>query len=143
MAHHRMVSGLSEEPGEELYSKLDWDESGEIERIEEIGDLVEQEASPSLPIILFSAASGLAGGVIGLYVSYRMVRLPIELSAGLATLSMLIALGLSGAVLSAMTGARAAPANILFSCGLILVTLIFFGLCTVIGAIGATLLLGL
>lgn len=97
--------------------------------------------APSLPIILFSAAAGVAGGVIGLFVTYRWLQWGIELSAGVATLALLMSLGISGALLSAATGSRAAPVNILFSCGLILLALFFLAICLVGGALIGTLLL--
>ena len=75
----------------------------------EADELGERRHAPSLPIILFSAASGVAGGVIGLFISYRWLQWGIELSAGLATLLLLFGLGISGAILSAATGSRAAP----------------------------------
>jgi hypothetical protein len=121
------------------------DEEGETEW-EWAGDELDAEwdetgAAPSLPIILFSAAGGVAGGVLTLYVAYGRLALGPELSAGLATLGLLVSLGLSGAALSAATGSRAAPVNILFSCGVILLMLIFLGLCLLIGALAGTLLL--
>lgn len=97
--------------------------------------------APSLPIILFSAACGVAGGVIGLYSSTMLLGLGIELSAGIATLALLFSLGTSGAVLTALTGSRAAPVNILFSCGLILLAVIVMAFCALIGALVGTLLL--
>ena len=45
----------------------------------------DDSAAPSLPIILFSAASGVAGGVIGLYIGYALLGLNAALSAGLAS----------------------------------------------------------
>lgn len=90
---------------------------------------------PSLPIILFSAAAGVAGGVIGLFISLRWLAWGIELSAGVATLGLLFSLGVSGAVLSAVTHSRAAPINILFSCGVIVLAVGFLGLCLLVGAI--------
>jgi hypothetical protein len=103
-------------------------------------EAVEEGGVPSLPIILFSAAGGVAGGVLTLYVAYGRMALGPELSAGLATLGLLFSLGISGATLSAATGSRAAPANILFSCGLILLMLVFLGLCVLVGALAGTLL---
>ena len=97
--------------------------------------------APSLPIILFSAASGVAGGTLGLFVAYRWLAWGIELSAGIATLTLLLSLGISGALLTAATGSRAAPINILFSCGLILLALFFLGLCLIGGALVGTVLL--
>lgn len=76
------------------------DDLGEFETDEE----AERRRAPSLPIILFSAASGVAGAVIALFVSYRWLQWGVELSAGLATLALLFGLGISGAILSAATG---------------------------------------
>ena len=73
--------------------------------------------------------------------SFEMLTLGIELSAGIATLALLFGLGISGAVLSGLTGSRAAPVNILFSCGLILLALMLLALCVLAGALVGTLLL--
>lgn len=97
--------------------------------------------APSLPIILFSAACGVAGGVLGVFISTKWLGFGIELSAGIGALAMLFGLGVSGAVLSALTGSRAAPVNILFSCGLILLTLLMLAFCVLAGALAGTLLL--
>jgi hypothetical protein len=56
---------------------------------------------------------------------------------------LLFGLGISGAILSAATGSRAAPINILFSCGLILLAIFFLALCLLVGALVATLLVQL
>jgi hypothetical protein len=101
-------------------------------------EVEERLQAPSLPIILFSAASGVAGGVIVLFVSYKWLQWGVELSAALATLALLFGLGISGAILSAATGTRAAPVNILFSCGLILLAVLFLGLCLLVGALFST-----
>lgn len=97
--------------------------------------------APSLPIIFFSAACGIAGGVLVLFITLRWFELPVEFAAGFATLGLLFALGISGAALSAATGSRAAPANILFSCGLILLGILFLALCLLVGALIATLII--
>ncbi|MEZ4860975.1 MAG: hypothetical protein R3C14_06710 [Caldilineaceae bacterium] len=114
---------------------------GELDLDERYDDFAEGPSSPSLPIIFLSAASAIAGGVITLYVAYRMLLLPIELSAGLATFVASIALGLTGAGLSFLTRSRAATSNIAFSCGLIVLSLLFFGLCTLVGAAAALFLM--
>ena len=106
--------------------------------------LDEQEgpgSGPSLPIILISAACGVAGGILGLYISYGMLGLGPAISAGLATVALLFCLGGSGAVLTAATGARGAAINMLFSCSLIALVLLFMAMCMVTGATLATLLL--
>jgi len=100
-----------------------------------------EETRPSLPIILISSACGIAGGVVGLYVTYAGLGLPVPASVFVAVLGLSLGLGASGAGLSALTGSRAAVANIVFSCGLILASFLFLGLCMLLGAVGATLLL--
>jgi hypothetical protein len=103
-------------------------------------DLEVEETRPSLPIILISAACGIAGGVLGLYVTRMWFGWDMQPSVFVAVLGLSLGLGVSGAGLSALTGSRAAVANIVFSCGLIGVSLAFFALCSLVGALGATLL---
>ncbi|HRW04077.1 MAG TPA: hypothetical protein P5121_03210 [Caldilineaceae bacterium] len=101
----------------------------------------EADPGPSLPIILLSAASAIAGFITALYVAYRELAFDIEISAAIATFFGSMVLGITGASLSAMTRTRAATSNIAFSCGLILLSLLFFGLCLLVGAVGAFLLM--
>lgn len=102
----------------------------------------DEPRSPSLPIIFFSAAAGVSSGIIALYVAYRLLLLSLPWSAGLATLAMLAVLGFTSASLSILT--RSHPlANMALSCGLLLLVLFFFGLCSFVGALAATLLLTL
>ena len=98
-----------------------------------------EETRPSLPIILISSACGIAGGVVGLYVTYAALGWAIQASVFVAVLGMSLGLGAAGAGLSALTGSRAAIANIVFSCGLILASFVFLSLCMILGALGATL----
>lgn len=98
-------------------------------------------SGPSIAIILLSAASAIAGFIIALYVSYRELAFSIEASAAIATLFASASLGVTGAALSAVTQSRAATSNIAFSCGLILISLLFFGLCLLVGAVAALLLI--
>lgn len=102
-----------------------------------------ENTSPSLAIILISTACGIGLGVIGMYFAYQLLGLNIQISAGMATLAASIGLGLSGALLSAITGSRAAVANIFFSCGLVIATVIFFSICTIVGVIAATFVLSI
>lgn len=97
--------------------------------------------APSLPIILLSAASAIAGGVIALYLAYREFALSLEVSAAVATFVASVAMGVTGATFSALTGSRSAASNIAFSCGLILISLLFMGICALVGAAAALFLL--
>jgi hypothetical protein len=99
-------------------------------------------AGPSLPIILISAACGIGAGIIVLYVAYRMLLLSLPMSAGVATLCLLGVLSVTAGGLSALI--RSNPLlNIVFGCGLIVLTVTFFGFCSLIGALAAMLLLSL
>ena len=105
-------------------------------------EMAEQTAyGPSLPIILLSAASAIAGFITALYIAYRELAFGIEMSAAIATFFASAILGITGAALSAITRTRSAMSNIAFSCGLILLTIVFFGLCLFVGAIGAFILM--
>ncbi len=100
-----------------------------------------QSTGPSLSIILLSAASTIAGFIIALYLSYREFAFSIQVSAAIATFFASATLGITGAALSTLTDSRAATSNIAFSCGLILISLLFFGLCLLVGAVAALFLL--
>lgn len=110
------------------------------DKAELLGEFDDGDTRPSLPIILLSAAGALAGGIITLYITYRLLGVAIELSAGIATLGASIALGVTGAGLSIITGSRAAMSNIAFSCGLLVLSALFLGICTLMGALTALLL---
>lgn len=101
----------------------------------------EARTGPSLPIILFSAAFGIAAAVIGFYLAWEIATLRLEWSVVAGVLALCFGLGASGAFLSAVTGSRSAMTNIGMSCGLIVITLLFFGLCIVVGALAATLMI--
>lgn len=103
--------------------------------------LEQQRAAPSLPIILLSSVAGMAAGLIGYSAAAYWGEAGLELSVAAGTLGLCLGIGLTGAALSASTGSRAALPNIAFSCGVILFTLLFFGLCSVVGALAATLFL--
>jgi len=99
------------------------------------------DSGPSLPIILISAACGVAFGVIGLYLTYTVAGWELPASVFVAGLAASAGLGIAGAGLTSLTGSRAAVANISMSCGLIAISLVFLGLCMLVGALAATLLL--
>lgn len=99
-------------------------------------------AGPSLPIILMSAACGIGAGIIVFYIAYRMLILSLPLSAGIATLCLLGVLSVTAGGLSALTGSSPLL-NITFGCGLIVLTVLFFGFCSLVGALAAALMLAL
>lgn len=109
---------------------------------DEFGWAPAPDPEPSLAVILSSTAGGIGGGVIGLYLGLQLFDLGIELSAGLATLALLFSMGVSGALVSAATGARGAGVNMIFSCATIVLVLLFFAVCALAGAAGAALLVG-
>lgn len=95
---------------------------------------------PSLPIILISAASAVGLGILSFFISYEMLRFRIELSTGIATLCLLTVAGFVSTGLSAAIGSRTTMSNLGFSCGLILLMVLFFTLCLISGAFVAMLL---
>lgn len=97
-------------------------------------------SGPSLPIVLLSAASAIGFGILSFYLAYEVFRLKVELSAGISTFCLLIVLGLMSTGLSSLIGSRTAMSNLGFSCGLILLMLLFFSLCMISGAFAAILL---
>lgn len=101
----------------------------------------EAKRAPSLPVVLFSAGFGLSAAILGFFLAYGVVHLRIELAVGLATLFLCFAIGISGAILSQATGSRAALPNIGLSCGLVVLSLLFLGLCVFVGALVATMLI--
>ena len=110
-------------------------------RDEVLTELLEEDArtAPSLPIVLLSAAFGVAAGVITFYIAYTLALLRVEVSVALAVLALCIAVGATGALVSATTGSTAALPTIGLSCALIVITFIVLGLCMVMGAFAATL----
>ncbi len=98
------------------------------------------DSGPSLPIILISAAAGIAGGVIGLYIPYIVLQWDLPVSVFVAVLCASAGLGATGAGLTALTGDRAATANIAMSCALIVISAAFLGFCVLVGALVATLI---
>lgn len=97
-------------------------------------------SGPSLPIILLSSASAVGFSILSFFFAYEIIRLRLELSAGIATFSLLIVLGIVGTGLSAVIGSRSTLSNLGFSCGLILIMGLFFSLCMIGGAFAAMLL---
>jgi hypothetical protein len=98
-------------------------------------------AQPSLLVIVLSAACGIAGGVVALYLCYIVLDVSVQLTAFAVAVGLCLGLGLAGAGFSALTGNRAALKNIVFSCALITVTALFLGVCMLVGAVAALLLI--
>ena len=101
----------------------------------------QDDPGPSLPIALLSAALGVGSGVIVLYLSYIVLRWPLPASVFATVLVLCLALGFTGVGLTTLSGSRAVLPNVTLSCGLVFATLLFFGLCVLVGAAGATLML--
>jgi hypothetical protein len=125
----------------DLYPNDLFEETDDLRGADSLDEQDAPGTGPSLPIVLISAACGVAGGIFGLYISYGLLGLGPAVSAGAATVALLFCLGGSGAVLTAVMGARGALVNILFSCSLIVLVLLFMAMCMVVGAMLATLLL--
>jgi hypothetical protein len=98
---------------------------------------------PSLPVILISAAFGVGAGIIGLYFAYELFTLTLPASAAVGTLSALAVLAGVASLLTQLLDSRAFLANISMSCGLLVLSALFFGVCTLSGAIVATVILSL
>lgn len=99
-------------------------------------------AGASLPIILFSAACGVGVGVVALYIGYRLLLLSLPLSVGLATLCMLGALSVTAGILSAAVRSNALL-NVTLGCALVVISALFFAICSAVGALAAALMLNL
>lgn len=128
--------------GTESAASLTYREARTQEALE---NLLQEEthSAPSLPIILFSAAAGLAAAISIFFVAWEIIALRLEWSVVLSVLALCFALGGSGALLSAATRSRAALPNIGFSCALIVLAFIFFAFCLLAGALGGTFLITL
>ena len=97
--------------------------------------------APSLPIILISVFVGLGSGALGLYLAYGALGWSLPASAAFATLTLLMGLAASAGGLSSLEGTGSGWINLGLSCGLLLLLLIYFGFCLLVGAVAATLAL--
>lgn len=95
---------------------------------------------PSLPVILFGAACGVAAGVVALYIGYEFIRLALPVSAALATLMALFVLAAVAAGFTRALGSNAYAANIGLSCGLLILSALFLSVCVLCGAFIAAIL---
>jgi hypothetical protein len=80
--------------------------------------------------------------VLGLYIALEWLSLSVQAAAAVATLFACVTVATAGAGLSVFYDSRTTTVNIGFSCALIVLSLLFFGLCSLIGAMAASLLLG-
>ncbi len=101
----------------------------------------EYETAPSLPIILLSSACGLGVGMLGFYLGYSILHFGLSWSAAVATFGLLGGISVMAGALTVASRSRALLSNIGFSCGLIVISMLFLGLCALAGAIVATLVL--
>lgn len=79
--------------------------------------------------------------MIGLFIAYEWIGIGIELSIGLGLVLLFGGLTISSVGLSVLAESSALLSNIAFSCGLITISILVFGLCMVVGALAATVLL--
>jgi hypothetical protein len=99
------------------------------------------DAGPSLPIVLLSSALGVGAGIIALYVAYIVLGWSLPAGVFVAVLMLCVGVGAAGTGLTIVTGSRAVLPNITLGCGLVFATTLFFGLCVLAGAVGATIVL--
>ncbi|MEM7130870.1 MAG: hypothetical protein AAF702_31405 [Chloroflexota bacterium] len=100
-----------------------------------------QDTAPSAPIILLSAAFGLICGMIGLFLMYAVNGYTLELSIGVGLICLSIGLIFSSVGLTTLAGSSALVSNLAFGCGVIVISVMFFALCTLSGALAATLII--
>jgi hypothetical protein len=117
--------------------------AGEPTAGERLAEMLDEHdrSTPSLPIVLVGAVVGIGAGVVGLFLAWELLGWRLEWSAAVSVLALCTGVALSGGLLSAATHSRATIANIGFSCGVILLTVLFFGLCGVVGGLAATFFL--
>lgn len=99
------------------------------------------DPTPSIPIILLSSAFGLVCGMIGLFLSYGVVGFGVEWSVAACMISTFVGLAVSSIGLSILSESSAYLGNLLFGCGLIVLSVLFFTLCTVAGALASAIIL--
>ena len=111
---------------------------------EEIADTADEEfmayplpASPSLPAILLTAAFAIACAAVSLYIAHWPLGYDLRASSVLAVWVLCVTFGPLGFVCSQWVGSPTIGRNIGLGCGLTLVTLLFFGLCGLMGALAA------
>ncbi len=83
----------------------------------------------------------MGSAMFGFYITYGVLGWGPQLCAAVATLFMLGTIGVVSGGLSGLSNSGAGWVNVGFSCGLVVLSVLFFGLCTVFGAIVATLIL--
>lgn len=87
------------------------------------------------------AIAGLSSGAISLYITYTLLRFNAQSSAAVVTICTLGAVALVATGLSSLTRSRAVLSNLSFSCGLVVLSLLFFSFCMAVGAVIAAFVL--
>ena len=102
--------------------------------------MLDDEASrPMWPLILLATATGIISGLFCFYIAYQILTLSITWSLLLTVLGMTLAQGLTVVLLQEVAGIYCTGSHLAYSLGLTLLTLLCFGLCGVVGSIGAVL----
>jgi hypothetical protein len=97
----------------------------------------EHESSPSLPAILLSAAFGISFAGLVLYLGHWVFGFDLASSAVGAFICLIVLFGPLGIVASLLVGSAAVEQNVGYGCGLTVVTLAFFAVCALVGAMAA------
>ncbi|MCB0080768.1 MAG: hypothetical protein KDE47_07565 [Caldilineaceae bacterium] len=99
----------------------------------------EADTKASVPAIMLASTLSILLAALG----FVMARLALHMtplpSAGIAGISLMLMMGPSAVLASALTGSPAIGRNLGFSCGLIFLTLLFFAGCGMLGGVGALL----
>lgn len=97
----------------------------------------EQAADPSLPAIFLTATFALLSAGITFYVAHRVLAFDLVDSFVLTLIGLTLLFGPLGIAASLLVGSPALAQNVGYGCGLMIVALLFFAVCLVVGALAA------
>ncbi|MFN8494535.1 MAG: hypothetical protein U0350_43440 [Caldilineaceae bacterium] len=95
------------------------------------------DATPSLPAILLHAALGLGSAGLMLVITRWGLGYDWLISSVVAAWTFVVLFGPLGILCSRLTGSPTLLRNLGYGCGLMVVTLLFFGLCGLVGGLAA------
>jgi hypothetical protein len=97
----------------------------------------EPASSPSPPAVLLSATFGICCIGLALYLCHWVLGFDLGSSAAMAGIVLILLFGPLGILASLLVGSAAVEQNVGYGCGLTLVTLAFFAVCALVGAMAA------